>query len=265
MGELVTAAAIIAGSGAGGWLADKLLGPSFDALGEQFRAFAGNRLRTIFDKAEKQVEVEKIGALPPGFALMFVQKASFSDESDHVSDLWAGLLADAARGVESRHSVFVDILSQIGPDEAKILDEIFPPDLEFEGTFERPPDLRPSYFDSIASRFNWKGEKSQQEIAALRQEIFDHNYGWPVLIRNVVYRKFDPEKQRYTSSVSQPKFYKDTFSLDVLKRQGLIEYFSVDFAINESAPKVDGYYLTHLGLDLLLACRQKGRSHYNVR
>src|SRR6476661_9180221 len=125
-GELVQAAQIIAGTGAAGWLADKLLGPSAQALGEQFKAYAGERLRKIFQRASEKVELDGVQALPPGFAMNFVQKASYSDDDENLTDMWANLLSSAAVNFKNRHSAYVEILSQMTASDARVLDWIIP-------------------------------------------------------------------------------------------------------------------------------------------
>lgn len=121
MGELVTAATVLVGSGAGGWLVDKLLGPSFDALGEHFRAYAGDRLGKVFGRAESKVDKERLSPLPAAFALEFTRKASSSEEDETITEMWASLLAAASVEYHSRHMLYVDILSQLSPAEAKLV------------------------------------------------------------------------------------------------------------------------------------------------
>ena len=107
-----------------GWFASKVLGPSADELGSQLRAFVNARLRSIFEKAERKVDRNKVSALSPGFLYNFAQKASFSDESPEITEMWASLLASASEGQNYHHSIFTDILTQIGFGEAKILQDL---------------------------------------------------------------------------------------------------------------------------------------------
>ncbi len=122
--EIVTATTILAGSGAAGWTATKLLGPSADALGQHIKVFLGDRIRKIFVRISEKSYGTDLKELPAGFVTSAIQKASVSEDDIKLTEMWANLLIAASDGYQTRHMVFADILSQIGPDEAKLLDSI---------------------------------------------------------------------------------------------------------------------------------------------
>ncbi|HEU4969838.1 hypothetical protein [Sphingomonas sp.] len=123
-GELVDAAAILAGSGATKWAADKLLGPSAEALGDQLKAYLNDRLAKIFTRAKQIAPENRVTPLSPGLAMRLIVDASFSADDPKITDWWAGLIADAAVRGSNKHAIFSDMMAMLGPSEAKLLDKV---------------------------------------------------------------------------------------------------------------------------------------------
>ncbi|TPG41002.1 DUF4393 domain-containing protein [Sphingomonas koreensis] len=256
--EIVSAASLLASAGAGTWLADKLLGPSFQALGEQFRAFAGKRLTAIFSRAEELVDPSKVKALPPGFALQFIQKASFSEDDPQITDMWAGLLADAAQGISNKHNIFVDILSQIGSKEAKFIDEIFDAHIHYLLVEKIPTDLRPTLFESAKrASIDWPNSKTEEQAAAVADHLMNFQFGWPAIVRFAESYWSIEGSPGKTEWVRRTKPFEDSFVIDALSRQRLIEYFEIDFSPGWASPRMDGYFMTLLGVQFVQACRRE--------
>ena len=86
---------LLIGAGAG-WFANKVFGPSADALGQELKAYSSSRLGKIFKRAAERSKPEQVEALPPGFVVTFFQKASFSEDDESLTEMWANLLAQAA-------------------------------------------------------------------------------------------------------------------------------------------------------------------------
>ena len=258
MTELVTAASLLASAGAGTWLVDKLLGPSFLALGEHFRAFAGKRLSAIFARAEEKVDRSKVEALPPGFAIQFLQKASFSEDDPLITEMWAGLLADASEGVSSRHSIFVDILSQIGPEEAKFLNRIFDNEGDYPLVEDTPADIRPTMFESVKRSIGRSEAKSETQAAAIADHLMRFQFGWPAIVRCADAYWSSDHGSGKTEWVRRSKPFDDSFVVDALSRQKLIDYFEIDFSPGWASPRMDGYFMTLLGVQFVQACRRIG-------
>lgn len=255
--EMITAASLIAFSGgSGAWLCDKLLGPSFDALGEQFRAYAGSRLAAIFERAEEDVDRSKVEALPPGFALQFIQKASFSEEDLTITQMWAGLLLNAAAGVSSRHSIFIDVLSQIGPKEARFLDDIFQYGANYPLIDNPPADLRSALFEASKRSIDWANVKSKAAAELMVEYFLNFNFGWPVMVEFAeVYWSPDTSGSK-TEWVRRRARSEDAFVVDALSRQRLIEYFDLDFSPGWASPRITGYFITPLGVEFVQSCRR---------
>ena len=124
-GEIVTAAQILAGTGAAGWTASRLLGASADAVGEHIQAFLGSRVSTIFAKVHDKAtenDIEPV-AIQPGLLTRMVIDASMSQDEEDLTDWWANLFLSAGSGhtEANRHAVFSDVLSTLGPNEVVLL------------------------------------------------------------------------------------------------------------------------------------------------
>lgn len=256
--ELVSAATILVGGGAGTWLADKLLSPSFEALGEQFRAFAGKRLAAIFGRAEEKVDRSRVETLPPGFAFQFLQKASFSDDDPLITDMWAGLLADAAEGVSSKHNIFIDILSQIGPKEARFLNGMFSEDHDYPLVLNTPTDIRPTLFEAAKRSIDWSNARTELEAAAVADHLIAFQFGWPAVVRFAeAYWSLNVGTGK-TEWIRRVSSFDDSFAIDALSRQKLIDYFEIDFHPGWASPRMDGYFMTLLGVQFVQSCRRIG-------
>jgi hypothetical protein len=249
-GEIVTAASILVSGGTGGWLADKLLGPSFNALGEQFRAFAGKRLSSIFSAADKLTDQEKLEALPPGFALEFLQKASFSEDDEGLTRLWAGLLIEASKEFDSRHVSFVSILSQLTSTDAEVLNGLVSHEFYPVNLITIPVTLNLDTRTKIASEIKNVCD-SDTEAEAEISRLIDLDLGWPGKVTSIrIYYK-DGDKQHVLSGGLLDK----KSSFENLLRLGLLEKFEVSNSLTPYAVGVEGYLVTVLGLMFIQTCR----------
>lgn len=106
-----------------------LFGPSFREVGEyladKVRLHRLRSLRKILLRAKQFGPAGAEFIAPPSlkFLLNFTEKASLED-SDELCDLWARLLMQAASEENVRHVYFADIISKIGPSEAKLFNEL---------------------------------------------------------------------------------------------------------------------------------------------
>ena len=118
MDAVITGAALVA---SGAWFADKLLGPSAEAIGAQLRVFASDRMTKIMNRAHASSKGEILRPLPVGFVYQAFQNASFSEDCEDLTDMWSNIFIDASVNFSSRHVLFSNILSQMGQREAYIL------------------------------------------------------------------------------------------------------------------------------------------------
>ena len=255
--ELVTAASILAGSGVSTWVADKLLGPSFDALGEQFRAYAGDRLSKILQRFESKLEPEQLTQLPPGFALQYFQKASFSEDDETLTEMWANLLVSASRGYHSHHANFADILSRLGPEEVRLLNDLVPRGETFAPC--PPVNLKSSIREELAAEFKaiyYRSERTAEQMGKeavdRSQLLYKKKLSWPGRITAVDYPYSCQDPHVYGKSSGG--FNMDA-TYDVLAGQRLIDHFAFDLSQSFSSPYVEGVLVTSLGINFVQTCR----------
>ncbi|NNC47586.1 MAG: DUF4393 domain-containing protein [Sphingomonas sp.] len=236
--------------GGGAWLADKLLGPSAEAIGDQLKAYAGDRIRKIFDRAETKIDPIAVKPLPPGFAMIFVQRASSSEEDENLTEMWANLLKSAAESFSSRHTAYAEILSQLTPLDAQSLEELVPADTLFFPALAMPVNLRVELRLKITNEM--KNVSSSKEEA---QEEFDRlmncSLDWPGRITSarIHYKDGDVERP-LTGGIS------DLFAThDNLYRLGLIERFEIDNSSKRYETAVEGVLVTALGVGFIQTCR----------
>lgn len=256
MVEPLTTTALIGG---GAWFANKILGPSADALGDQLKAYTNDRLGRIFRKAEEKATGLELEPVPAGFAYQFVQFASFSEDHEKITDMWANLLLSSAQGITSRHATFVSILSQLSHVDARVLDRIASHGFEqFEGAHVgRPGNLVSSFRHSLSHRVKHcpVGKlEAQKGIYILREEPLY----WPSEIINIEFPYLLEEganevEWHSSTALGQPLSY------DILVRQQLVEWLSFDLSKAFTSPRIEGVLLTTLGVEFLLSCRGKKR------
>ena len=259
-GEIVSAAQILAGSGAAGWLVDKLLGPSGDALGEQLKVYASDRWYKIFGRVEELAGDQKTNPLPPGFAYLALQKASFSEDDDLITDLWANLLLNASMKFSQRYVLYVDILEKFTADDAKILDGLIPAGLE-------PQTLQSvqSQLENIRRRCLWTAEAINLESGLSH---FDSNasrqfndliekldFGWPTRIigSSVPHSPIVSEGSR-SATESAAGLANSVWPYDALIRQRMLRTFELDFICGYTI-EIEGVMATSLGVEFIQNCR----------
>jgi hypothetical protein len=236
--------------GAGTWFANKLLGPSADAMGEQLKGFATDRLNKIFKKAEDLGSQKKLAPLPAGFALVALQKASFSEDSETLTEMWANLLLDAASGYKSRHSLFADILSQIGCSEAQALNGLMR--LSTRRSENADQNMSSHYLSSIFA-VSIKGlDSAYHDKDAAVNKVNSYVNGLPIALSSIsvfnVGVSGPPVKYNFTFAIDQIVF-------EVLQRQNLVTSFNNDVDNSLIGISVSGFIVTKLGLEFLETCR----------
>ncbi len=248
---ITTGAALV---GASAWFLDRILGPSADALGEQLRIFSSERLAAIFSRAE-EIAGEELHALPPGFVVQLVRKASFSEDDDNLTEMWARLLANAASGFQTHHAIFVDILSQISGQEAQILRKFAQKKRDF---LEEDLDNFPRSFSAHCTEpVKLKsGDISRSNNAmsfAHQVHDFVDTHFVDALMKVVV--RFDNPNSHGATLGRDPR----ALSYLILQRQLLVEPFSYDHQSDqwgEAIVALSGYSITGLGEILLNACEE---------
>jgi hypothetical protein len=152
---------------------------------------------------------------------------------------------------------FADILSELGEKEAALLDEIAVPSEPYGETspWTRRSDLRRKLaktFPAVCER----GDPSEGELITIARERMDRLFAaelmWPGRITAVEYPYSDIDMEivgRITSGRLVDSSY------DILVRQRLLEPFSFDLSQSFSSPYIEGFFLTELGGEFVMACR----------
>jgi hypothetical protein len=247
MVEPVSTGAIILGGsiGGGAWLADKLLGPSASALGDHLRLYAGARLSKILKRAEDKVQGEEVKSLPPGFAYLAFQKASFAEDDEALTEMWANLLINASASFSGRHTLFADILSQITGLDAKTLDDLCPETVRFSMDDRVLPE-------TVFGRLVGSSDSALDDKARIVEIAKSWSGGHGMRIASVSVRnvRVDGPVPTYTTQVRL-----DEVSFSVLERQSLVRRFTASSSNNYVHADVRGYQVSALGLEFLSTCR----------
>lgn len=105
-------------------------GPLADELGEYLAAFVkpyrvAQQVKAM-QKAKQMLKEAGIApnAVPPRLLLPILEGASIEDDED-LHSRWAALLANAASSPDSVHPSYVEILKQLTPEDARLLDKLY--------------------------------------------------------------------------------------------------------------------------------------------
>jgi hypothetical protein len=108
----------------------RIAGPLADEIGEsagvvaryyRYKLAANMYQKTVGMLAKAGIDPH---AVPPRLFLPMVENASMQDDED-LHTRWAALLANAAALPDSVHPSFIEVLRQLTPRDAKLLDELY--------------------------------------------------------------------------------------------------------------------------------------------
>jgi hypothetical protein len=108
----------------------KIVGPLADEMGESLGVVAKHYRYKLavkmYQKTERMLMDAGINphAVPPRLFLPMIENASMQDDED-LHTRWAALLANAAASPDSVHPSFIEVLRQLTPKDAKLLDELY--------------------------------------------------------------------------------------------------------------------------------------------
>jgi len=174
-GEIITTSTLAVG--VAGYLGSEFLKPTLEAMGGSFRDLITARVSKVFVRAaEKLTPIEMGPPIPPGFLALFIQRSSFADDSENITELWANLLADAARAFSNKHVNYVDILSQLGPAEVGFLDQLVGQNAG--SGYLRPGNLHPSVGLLLGKEIGDIPQTAEQASAALTR-VLSSQTSWP--------------------------------------------------------------------------------------
>lgn len=111
-------------------LVKRIAGPLADELGAYLGSIARPyrivREVKAMQKAQRMLKEAGIApqAIPPRLLLPILEGASIEDDED-LHSRWAALLANAGASPNSVHPSFIEILRQLTPDDAQLLDKLY--------------------------------------------------------------------------------------------------------------------------------------------
>jgi len=105
----------------------KIAGPAADEIGltlqDQVKVFRLKRQLRLLERVKEMLGDREPQRVPLKLFQEVVENASV-EESDDLQDRWAALLANAALDADSVHPAFIEVLKQLTPQEARLLDLI---------------------------------------------------------------------------------------------------------------------------------------------
>jgi hypothetical protein len=246
--------------GAGIWFADKVLSPSSGAIGEQLKAYLQGRCPIIFGRSGELAKERNVepGPIKPGLLARLIMDASFSDDSDEITEWWANLILDASLSGSNQHAVFSDIMALMGPAEARCLQmfiESFPScaDNEF-GRGEIWMDTLESKFEGTVEA--WLGQKDLADRhSAIIINFLSGDPSWPM--RPTEWRtpfKNNPDEEGSLVYGHDPRYTQNLIHFDILKRLGILTQLDTSFSVWGGSIWVKGIGLTPLGYEFYRSC-----------
>lgn len=113
-----------------GDLVKRIAGPLADEIGESL-ALAARPYRIMlaakmFQKTQRMLKEAGVTphAVPPRLFLPILENASIQDDED-LHTRWAALLANAAASTKLVHPSYIEILKQLAPEDAVLLDKLY--------------------------------------------------------------------------------------------------------------------------------------------
>lgn len=249
--------------GTGTWFANKIFGPSADAMGENLRVYLQSRMPSIFGRAEEKARALQVDLkpIPPGLAARMIMDASFSADHAEITDWWANLFVSAAHVGSNTHAVFSDMMAMIGPREAECLAAFF----DF---FE--PCRSPDWFNGAGRNLrgaadlirdeaisHWIGEMpvTPESQGNVYINLTSGKAGWPMRPKNWVlpYRNSVGEASRLAQT--SPWFEQMRESIEILERTRVLRFARADVPVLGPSAWVETVEVTGIGADFYAACK----------
>ena len=259
-------------------------GRLLDTITDIFRPFAERRglkadlirlqreevLIEIAKKAYRRLAIEKAepSPIPTKFLVPFLEKASLEDGDSFLLDRWADLLVSSSMAPASAHPRFVQILSELGAAEAKLLRDIALHKaentnnlkLQLEGdAWVYLPDNTIRIFSSLVKLVNHEPEGMYKELMC---KILCLTSGPGISITDIrmivkqdtsSFLSFDMSgAQTYPANIQQEG---NKLLIDVLCSLHLINHYYVEVP-RDGFERIEISYvlLTPLGLEFLRKC-----------
>lgn len=246
----------VATGGSGAWFGGKVLGPSADALGKQLQVYLAGRIAKIFDRSEELAKERGVEPAPiaPGLLTRMVIDASFSEESEDLTEWWANLFLDASEAQSNRHAVYAEVMAVLGPREVACLADLM---LESPRLKSVRPDLG-FHEENLQGFLNEIMDKPCKDLAGaevLIEKIDKWRGAWPIRSTSWALSLEQAESQAITGFGRSEWFWNNAESLGILQRAGVIESLRLDGPILLGIRTwVKAVAVTPLGVGFYAAC-----------
>jgi hypothetical protein len=251
------------------------LGKPFQELGQlvaaEVRMYRVERAVKIMRRAKKICNENNIPEkdIPLKFLVPFMEVASCEDDNIKAEEMWANLLASARLEFKPEYRSFIDILSQLDPHQALLLDTIM--SKKFPGRSPAIADLdyiRESQiaYDIEQALSQLGASRSKNSCATLLRKLYKQyntvGFVWEdVAIEDLAKDVSDGGTQMVHCIKSGPEKYimenipASLTCFDLLQRQYIIKGFSMNGIKRDNFIYSFGAYrITSLGIDFYRAC-----------
>ena len=240
-------------------------------LAKDYIQYRRNVLKLVFDKALRAAASEQMKAPPPKFMLEFADRASREDPESDLIELWAKLLSSACSDYDSSLQTFIRILDEIGPTEAKVLQQLASTTEGYSGPAPLSSLLH-SARDKVERIIPRHPLTKFEDIVSIAKEVFETRFFGSISAISVMlpFDEFANERAKLKPGVAYPKkqlgslfsslYEGHPLAFDILERNRLIETHVVRitgekrFVSEVDFGEVRFAEVTALGQNLLARC-----------
>ena len=243
-----------------GWFANRIFGPSVDAMGKSLSAHLQSRLPAIFGRSEqiaKELNIEP-GSIKPGLLTRMIIDASFSEETDEITDWWANLFLSASVQGDNKHAVFSDMMAMIGPSEAACLSDFLKP--YEKGEYSRLLFGALSIGNVDVGREAWILDRlgnsafDRIKVDQMVRSLEEGELEWPIRLRAWKLYIRQTSKTNAIEMQSNGWYEENELAIEILVRTGVLRLARVDVPAMGQPSWVDTVELTRLGAEFYLEC-----------
>ena len=196
------------------------------------------------------------GPIPNKFVVPFLEQASLESPNSPLIDMWASLLASAAKDFSSYHIHFVSIISRLSPKQGQLFETLLGTRSARELDLSR--DIIQGRYESHKIRA--EVERLAAKLPARTSEYFFKSI--EALFAQVgvepVYAGAEELKtKKYYDILDRDLAYRNSNEVDysILEAVGLIRWVDTDFFdVGDWAIVLKYYHLTQLGYHFAVAC-----------
>jgi len=240
------------------------------AIGDHIRIYRKLSVLKTLKRAEEKAKKEhiKLDTPPLKFLIPFIENASLEEEDSSLIDLWAKLLVSSSTEFKAEHNLFIRILNELSPNEAKAFNYIAKSHIHdsFKGHESHYEDVESDWDDTFAyiKIKDLLSKQKEKDLHKINYSDFERQlkegYQQPGVVIYFFYVCTGKEKEYYTESLyDSPRTDFDNLfepvSLSMLVSFGLIRKFeSPEYWFDDIGISIYVYTLTPLGSSFYYSC-----------